>query len=119
MGEAPGIKPEDKEIVAMLCDRHDVVEPCGSEVAEAGDILVWRHSDGSGHAMFVQSVVDSNTIKTVECTNYKDGHYEGFQERIVTIKDPNEGGREGILRPLRQDAYHTYKERSQVSLLIK
>lgn len=118
MGESPKIKPEDGELVAILCERHEVVEPRGSKVAE-GDILVWRHRDGQGHAMFIQSVMNDDLVKTVECTNYKDGHQEGFQERVLTIKNPNEGGREGVLRLLNQGLYNTYKERSQKFILVE
>lgn len=117
-----GEVPFDEEVLSMasmLCGRHDTVEACGSQM-KVGDILVWRHSHGGGHAMLVQEVVGNNHILTVECTNYKDGKYEGFQTRVVPIENPNErGGHQVVVRPKRKHLYHTFRERSSSELLVK
>lgn len=115
-GKPPGkdIAPKDKNVIKMFCDRHEAIEPRGSEMCP-GDILVWRHfgKRNGGHAMFVQKVVDDHHILTVECTSYKDGHYEGYQERVVPILDPNPlGGRTMVLRPLNQDTYYNFRNRN-------
>jgi len=111
-GDSPGrvIPPEEKDMIKILRERHVAIEPRGSEM-RMGDILVWRHPGGSGHALFVQRVVDDDNIMTVECTNYKDGNYEGFAERVVSIVDPR-GGRAMVMRPLFQHSYDNYQERN-------
>lgn len=100
---------EDQEMIDVLCRRHDVIRDYSQ--VQPGDVLIWRHVVGGGHAMLVQEVRD-DTVLTVECTNYKDGHYEGFEERVVTIQNPTEGGREAILRPKYQDCFLDFRERS-------
>ena len=105
----------DKKAVQLFRERHKMVDARGSDMLP-GDILVWRHADGSGHAMLVQRVVGEDHIITVECTNYKNGSYEGFQERMVTICDPREGGRALVMRPLNQDVYYNYLSRSSAMI---
>lgn len=119
LGEDVEVKnQEDQEMVDMLCERHDVIQDFSQ--VQAGDILIWRHVVGGGHAMLVQKVVTpGETIMSVECTNYKDGHYEGFEERVVTIRNPNPGGREGVLRPKNQSCYLGFRERCQGRILLR
>ena len=50
---------------------------------------------------------------TVECTYYKQGHYEGYQERAVPILDP-QGGERYVLRPLYQQAYDNFRDRNAI-----
>jgi len=118
LGELPPEK-EDIPMVSMLCARHDIVEACEYNKLQLGDILVWRHVDGGGHAMFVQKMDNDDHILTVECTNYKDGLYEGFQARVVPIENPHEGGGQFVLRPKHQHVYHTFRQRSQQETLLK
>ena len=100
---------KNMDCLKMTRERHKAVDPKGSEM-RPGDILVWRHPTGSGHAMLVQRVVDDEHVVTVECTNYKDGRYEGFQERVVPIADPLKG-RALVMRPLNQDMYYNFRNR--------